>query len=311
MKSMKKALPVAAAAGLALVAVGCDFLMKVELKFYSYDGRVVNAQAASDSTEYWKSGSDSLQGAQITLTRTSDEATKTATVDSFGKYRIADIEAGSYRISGTHTGWAFVPRVVDVRGSDMTFPDLIAYPTSGAYSASQILVIAEWENKAVDVDIKVVLDDSNTETYATTFDFATNPNCLYWNRKTFGTPTKAQLDRDVTPALITAGQPPIETFRIISNPFADNIGWIKVYLHAHSNTTTQTGEMTGDSGNDVKEARALVHVMQGTTHYGTFPVASETFESTLMAVKLNAKNATQYDVYSPGGFGHGVYRSIR
>lgn len=310
MKSMKKALPVAAVAGLALAAVGCDFLgIKIEIQTYDVNGKVVAVQAAGGSTEWWTQGGQSLAGATITA-RHEDGATSTATVGSSGTYAFSKLKVGRYTIEGSSSGWTFVPRTVDVTGSDTTLPDLLAY--YGA-DADTIYVVTEWRNPAVDIDSHLTVNDTNSETQDSIPEG--NARHVYHGNATFGNGAVI-LDRDVLVADIAAGRPAVETVRIVSNPFQANVlggftdgfGWIKFYLNAYNAASGLTGALP-----TVKDARATVHVMQGDAWIGSFPLAVNTAEQTVGVLKMHVTYDgidTSYTLYSIGGSGPGVYKSI-
>lgn len=318
-----------ALAGLALA--GCDFSGNgsIQIKNGNVSGKAVDVQAASSGTYY-----SGLVGATITLTNSADGSKSyTATVGSSGTFSLSELPVGRYKVTGTQTGWTFVPRTVDITG-DATLPDCLAYLTPTGADADQILIITEWENAAVDVDSHLIIDNSDTFSVNPFFSYEENKDSpayphVFWGNKHFtGTntsdPILVSLDRDVTPALIANGQPAVETLRIISNPCAvyntvdtslnsDNngSGWLKFYLHSY----TGNGMLTGNSyaPSPVKEARATVHVMQGTEHLGSFPLATETQETTVMALKIsvikNGDGTSTYSVMSTGNFDN-QYRSI-
>jgi len=314
----------------SLALAGCDFpdTVSFKIKDGSVSGKAVDVQAASSGTYY-----SGLVGATITLTNTSD-STKyyTATVGSSGRFSFSDLPVGSYKVTGTQSGWTFVPRTVDITG-DATLPDCLAYLTPTGADADQILIITEWQNAAVDVDSHLIIDNSDNfdinSSYPETAASSSAYPHVFWGNKYFtGTDINGSilvsLDRDVTPALIAAGQPAVETLRIISNPCAvtntvdasdsNGSGWLKFYLHSYKGANNNSQELTGWSDQSIREAKATVHVMKGVEDLGDFALASETAESTLMALKIQvtydpASSTSTYYIMSTGNFDN-QYRSI-
>jgi hypothetical protein len=306
-----------------LTLAGCDFsgtTVTFQVKNSSVSGKVVNVQAASSGIYY-----SGLTGATITLTNSADGSKYYATVGSSGRFSLSEVPVGRYKVTGAQTDWTFVPRTVDITG-DATLPDCLAYRTPS--DSSQILIITEWENASVDVDSHMIIDDNNDFSTSTPFPEWTptvaQPTNTAWPHVSFtnpiyrgsGTDDLVKLDRDITLENLNKGAPAVETVRIISCPFTDQTGWLKFYLNAYRYQNTPTGELTGNSyatPTPIKEARATVHVMQGSVLYGSFPLATETQETTVMALKIqvtpNGTN-TDYSIMSTGNFGDDQYRSI-
>jgi hypothetical protein len=268
-------------------------------------GKAVNVRASSDSTSWYKDSTLSLVGSLVTISKIGGYTSKTTTVGSAGTYAFSGIEPGRYKISAVQTGWAFVPRNVEISGYASELPDLLGYIIPG--DLSEILIITEWQNASIDVDSHMIIDTSNADALAggatgTTFD-------VCWSAPTYS--SSVTLERDITPLKIAAGQPAVETVRISTNPFAstDGTGWLRFYLNAASGS----GTLTGNSYASIAEAQATVHVMQGAEHYGSFSLATETQETTLLVLKMSVTRSgtiTTYSIMSGGNFGDGVYRSL-
>lgn len=252
---------------------------------------------------------DGIGGATITLTPISGEdgaTTVTATSTSSGYVNFGNVTYGKYTVSGTLSGYAFVPRTVEVNGYAVTLPDLLGYVSPGA---DQILLITQWDNENIDVDVQLVVDTVNTDTLLP--DSSTTAVLLGPLTASNDTMTGLILENDTTVAEMASGLPAVETIRISSNPFADsdNVGWLRLYLYAYN----VAGGLTGNSAVAIKEAGALVHVMQGTTHLGTFKVATETEETMICVAKIAVtypSSVTTYSVMSPGNFSN-TAKSIR
>lgn len=315
MQRIKKVLTLSIVAFAALSLSSCDgFFSALGDALMSVDGSVVNARAAGASTEWYKgSGTETLVGATVTLTNVKTSTQKyTGTVSSNGTYSISGVEPGRYKLEGTKSGWQFVPKVVDVSGFSNTLPNLLAYISPGT---EPILIIMEWENRTIDVDMHLVIDNQDSDALDPTLGAVSDP--LYtvkWNTSTYLT-NKVVLERDVRlesyPGQVKTGIPTVETILINANPFTDDsTGWLRLYLGAFYTGSTPTGELTGYSAEAVKEARAQVHVMQGSDWLGTFRLPSETFETMIGVLKIEVKpvsgdpSRTLYSVMSFGNFGN-------
>lgn len=287
-------------AALALLVLSCEVTV-TNIQTYDVSGTAVNVRADRDDTT-WGSV---LRGTVVTLTDTTSGSVRTATVNSGGTFGWDGLPVGEYRMTAEKSGWAFVPRLIELTGRTLVLPDLLGYESTG----NAIFIISEWKNEDVDVDSYLVIDDDNflEESLNNTGKLATVSPTF----PAFGT---IALDRDITTEDIADGLPAVETIRIGANPFspangaADTTGLLKFYLHAESGT----GELTGNSmvTTPIKDAQATVHVMQGTTHYGTFPVATETDETTVMVAVIKFAGS-QFFVSSPANFGDGVFLNVK
>lgn len=284
--------------------VGCEFFAALLGALFAVDGTVINAMADKTVTEYWKDGTDSLEGATITMTqKDGDHNVYNGTVGADGTFFIENVGSGSYIITGSHSGWTFVPTEVEITGAANTLPPILAYPTQ---DAETILIITEWENTNIDVDSHLIIDtDDNIENV----NPVANYHVSYQNK----TATGVQLDRDVVLGDMADGQPPVETMRITSNPLGSADGWLRFYLNAYS-TASLTGLENDPSVTAVPRASAKVHVMQGTTLLGTWTMPIETLEPTIGVLKIEvdyiSSSQTDYYVQSFGNYGDNTYRAI-
>jgi len=287
----------------SILFAACDVSVTVQEKTFDVSGKALNVRADSASTT-WGSV---LAGTTVKLTDTISASVKTATVNSSGTYSFSELPVGRYQISAVKSGWVFVPRTLDISGASAVLPDLLGYQPPDPQT---IFIITEWQDASIDVDSHVIIDDSNTFSTAVSIS-VTEANHVFSGRTSY--PSSVYLDRDITPTDIAAGKPAVETVRIVSNPFAgtDNTGWIKFYLDT---AASGAGTLTGNSAFSIKDARATVHVMQNETWLGTYPVATETEESTIMVLKIEVKpsgGGSEFIISSPGNFGEGQYRSLQ
>lgn len=314
---MKKIARLGAIAILVIATVsmaGCDFLFAVTM---SVSGKAVNVLAEVSTTdEYWKGESSSgtavsLEGARITLTslKDGDTTSYTATVSSSGTWLITGIGAGKYRVTGTQTGWTFIPMDVEVSGflSEVS-ADVLAYPTP---AGDPIMLIVRWNNELIDVDSYLVIDadsDIDTANSADTVDYTDTAN----DSPVANTVT---LDRDVRFVSSALNGYPVETIRITANPFGSAQaydGQLRYYLQSYSylsgsTQVTDNTVLTGDpTASYTGRADATVYVMQGTENFGTWPLPIETAEKMLGIIKIDITgdaSSTSYSIKSWGNEG--------
>ncbi|OHD26803.1 MAG: hypothetical protein A2Y38_10770 [Spirochaetes bacterium GWB1_59_5] len=293
---MKKIVRLSAIALLAFAAIsmtGCDLFGAV---IASVSGKAVNAQAAGDATDFYKNDSITLVGASITLTNQSADGEDAAgTVSSDGTFSILDVEPGRYILSGSRSGWTFVPRLVDITGFMTTLPTVIAYPTPT--NLDQILVLVEWDNVDYDVDSYMVRDD---DAYADTPDEGSEIVAGYNISGSYYTDpsTKILLDRDVTNSS-AAAIPRVETISISNPANAITTEYLRYYIRLFNQSA---GSLTGNTTTSLDPAGATVFVMQGTDHYGTYPIAYNSAEQVLgvVAMRWNVDDSS-WDIGSFGG----------
>jgi len=289
---------------------------------FSVTGTAVNvAQPVSSTTAVYKGTKDptkTLVGASITLTNVYDASkSATATVGPDGTWTASAVSAGTYRITGSATGWTFIPKEVKITGMLQKAEPILAYETPA--DLNEIMIVVEWKRptnaNAVDVDCILVLDQNNDGTgdsavYTTAFTYTgasgyTVP-ALYLG-------SAIKLDRDVYGAdnlSKDATTPLVETIRIKQNPWGTGTGQLRYYLNAFS------GTLTGDSTATTPSAStyATVTVMQPTLGLlGIFNIALDSVEQTLGVVKIDvgySGSTTSYTVKSFGNEGAGVMTSV-
>lgn len=282
---MKRSIAVVSALVLmALFVTGCQLM-------FGISGKVVNVRADGDQTEYWK-GTTSLVGATITFRPLGGDKTEpiTGTVGADGTFTVADVPAGRYEVTGSQSGWVFIPRIVDVTGIFSEIPPLLAYESAGV-NPTDILIMVEWTNLNHDVDSYIIRDDDNVpdnEVQTPVVGYNWSSNNYYSDSA-----NKVFLERDVTistPSTI----PRVETVRITGN--SNNPEYLRYYIRLY----TAGGSLTGEPGKE--PSNATVYVMKGTEHIGTFPIAYNTGETTLGVVAMKLENTSPI-TWSVGSFG--------
>jgi len=295
---MKKIVRIGAIALIAFAAIGvmsCDF---VSFIIASVSGSAVNALAEGDAVEFYKGeGTATLVGATITLTNQSTTgAHASGTVASDGTFTLYNVEPGRYILSGRHTGWTFVPRLVDITGFMTTLPTVIAYPDVGE---EEILLLVEWENMDYDVDSYMVRDDDASFTDSTDATPGTKV-AGYKTSNPYGyevdPANKVVLERDVKVA-DPDSIPRVETIRVYGPVATGTTEYLRYYLRLFNQSSAY---LTGlDS---IEAAGATVFVMQGGTHLGTFPIAYNTAEQVVGVVAMKwTGGGTDWLVGSFGG----------
>lgn len=267
--------------------------------FSNYSGKAVNVKAAA-TTDYWKSGTESLEGASISLyaynTTTgsyNSTAYKQTTVGSDGKFIFLAPDPGKYKLTGLKTGWTFVPRYIEIVNSIDISEDLYAYPVDG----SEYTLIASWKNTDMDVDL--ILTYGNESIDAATFGWNTGNSLagvdrykIYSGDENFagvGSTAGVKLDRDVT-ATDDESIPRVETISIYSNAWFVNGDTLKVYIDAPSDNDLLTGNYFTADGSSAKPA-AIVQLdimrrFEGADyHYGTWYAPLNTYEDTIQLIQ--------------------------
>ena len=294
---------------------GCDFLLEtiIEGLFTTVDGTVVNAKATGDTTEYWKAGDNTLEGASIKLysyNKTSGSFSATAdystTVSSTGSYSIAEVLVGKYKVVGEAAGWTFVPRVVDIAGEDVNLPTIMAYPEADEYTAT---ILVSWEDEDLDLDSYLTYYNGTSRDYIG----YTGPGYNY-SYISDSSETILNYDRDVSLST-DASIPRVETITVVeplnSAPFfgddtldSDGIPYneLRFYVKLYN---TDDGSLTGldaDSGSK-KSAFAQVDVMyQGASgtdaeHFGSRELPWNTDENLLHVVTFKGQDSGTYYYY--------------
>ena len=296
---MKKRIILGTLLVLASVAVviafsGCDLVAYLTTDI---DGRVVNAKADGTEDEWWKypSGSDTLEGATVQLFRENSSGTgfestayTTGTVGSSGTYSMLNVPTGRYKLSGTKSGWIFVPRVITISGADAVLPDLIAYPNPGGVANNSIIILLSWENLDHDLDAHL--------SYSTVSDGST--------RDVLNVVTPSAYDgglvfeRDVTDET-NSSFPRVETILVSDHDYpgskndtdinalsAPPANQLRYYAYCF-NTADSGISLTGEDGVSAS-AWGQVDVMYGSTHYGSWTLPYNTSEDQLWVLNIDA-----------------------
>lgn len=305
---------------------GCQaFLDALGAGLFSVTGTAVNVAQPVESADYWKGTTNtslSLTGATITLTNVYDSTkSSTTTVDSEGSWTAMNISAGKYRITGSATGWTFIPKEVEFTGILSSAEPILAFETPS--NASEILIVVEWQRPesvaALDVDCLLVIDEYNngTNNYALFSDeYDYDLNTLVYSVPEKYTGTAATLDRDVFGAVNLAADattPLVETIRIKSNPLLGTAGFLdgtgngqlRYFLNAFNSPT-----LTGDSyaATPIPSTYATVTVMQPSAIetdglLGIFNIALDSYEKMIGIIKIDVSysgGTTTYVVKSYG-----------
>ena len=313
---------------LSMVAVSvlglsaCDWLAA---GLFSVSGTAVNVSQPVTSTEYWKGSTNTtltLAGATITLTNVYDSTKNAvATVDSSGNWSALDVSAGKYRITGSATGWTFIPKEMEITGIFQTAEPILAFETPA--DKSEILIVAEWQRpmsgSAIDVDSVLVLDQNTTgvgqsAVFSSMYDYGAAASYDVPSRYVG---TAVTQDRDVYGAanlIYTAKTPLVETIRVKTNPFGSGSGQLRYFLNAFDSAT-----LTGDSfaTTPIPSTYATVTVMQPSATatdglLGIFTVALDSYEKTLGIIKIDVTGgaSTSYVFKSYGNIGSSTMKSI-
>jgi len=293
MKKMKIA-ALALIVGMLMLTTGCEFFAAL----LTVDGSVVNARAASTQTDFWL-GKDSatLVDAKITLTNVKDSTkTYSAIVNSKGKYSIESLASGKYKVEGEKTGWTFIPRYIEVSGFLSTLPSILAYETAGI-DASDILIMVEWQDVALDVDSYVVRDNSDNSALdgniIVGYDDVNNTYI-----KDPAVVDKVTLERDIN-ALTDVSVPRVETIRITA-PNVPSFEQLRYYVRLYNQSA---GSLTGDGTSTTKAAAATVYVQQGTTNMGTYTLAQDSSEQQVGVVAMEYRTWSDGAMWYIGSFG--------
>jgi hypothetical protein len=303
---MKRLGKIIAGAGLLLALfglTGCDWFVEALL---SVEGDVVNAKQSGDKSDYWKSSSGTLEGATVKLYKVdasynvSGDVYKSAEVDSTGGYSIPNVEDGRYKLTGSKSGWTFVPQIVDVTGFVSLMPTLIAYPEE---STNTLTIIVSWENINYDVDLHAMVGDpspgevnySNDQYETVTLDRdVTTP----YNNGTDGDPTDKEIPRVET---ITVSSEPS---KISPNEDPINSATIRFYVNSFgrfdSDGTSLTSALTGYEPDNIPSAYVTVYAMKGNEHYGTWELPYNTYENTLKVITMHFDDPGHYYLFTAG-----------
>lgn len=131
---------VALAAVLLVVLAGCGGFWSAVV--FSMSGEVIDAKQQTKT---------SIEGATVVLNDLDGNEVASATTSSDGSYLMESVEPGTYELTGSKTGYAFISRVVEVNGALQTFPDLYAVPQT-----NDVSIILTWNGDNVtDLDGKI------------------------------------------------------------------------------------------------------------------------------------------------------------
>ena len=265
--------------------------------FNDYTGKAVNIKADA-TTDFWKASNTlTLEGATIYLyaydTATgaySSNSSYSTTVASDGSFTFGSPTPGKYKLTGSQTGWTFVPRYVEVLDSSSLTDELYAYPTD----SSTYTIIAGWKEATMDVDLTLTYGDpdaATTEPWDTGYEYTPDVNTRYrimyqsagWAG--VGSADCVLLNRDVK-GTDDASIPRVETISIYSADWFYNGDVLKVYVDAPYDDELLTGNEFVASGADSYAASVVqVDVMRryngADYHYGTWYIPLYSNEDTI------------------------------
>ena len=272
----------------------------VTFTFNNYSGKAVNIKADAVA-DYWKTDTLTLESATIYLypyDSTSGGYSSTAsyntTVSSTGTFTFTAPDPGRYKLTGSKTGWTFVPRYIEVINSATTGDDLYAYPTD----ASEYTIIAGWKTTSMDIDLTLTYGEKDATTTNlwntgdTTAAAGTRTRIFYGN-DTFagvGSTDCVMLNRDVLKTSASS-IPRVETISIYSADWFNNGDVLKVYIDAPLDADLLTGNDFTAEGDDAMAAAIVqVDVMRrydgADYHYGTWYAPLNTYEDTIEVIDI-------------------------
>ena len=319
--SLKKIITFLILGILVLGFTGCEWLFEAAIEglYTTVDGEVVNAKLQSTSDlDYWKSDSDTLVGATISLYKYDEDtglfeatAKYEDEVDNSGEVHFSEVYVGKYKVDGEKTGWTFVPRVVDIAGDDVNLPNIMAYPDAPDNSFT---ILLSWQNDDIDLD-----------SYLTFYDGTSTRNKVYYSNPTYNSGL-ITLDRDITEST-SAGIPRIETTTLMVPATSTSEGFftssgttegipdyqLRFYVDAYSAASDPSVSLTGMDGTK-SSAFAQVDVMYvntdisfgplGPLHYGSWEIPWNTAENVLHVLNFETygggTSSWGYDVMSAG-----------
>jgi hypothetical protein len=148
-------LSLVALAAIVLIGVsGCgDFWNAL---VFSIEGEVIDAKQQTKT---------SIGGATVVLNDMDGNKIAEATTDSSGYYLMDGVEPGTYELTGSKSGYAFISRVVKVNGVLQTFPDLFA-----VQETNDVSIILTWNgDNVVDLDGKISVPPNTLGNGSNTF----------------------------------------------------------------------------------------------------------------------------------------------
>ncbi len=297
-----------------LLATACEVI--VNGSFYDISGSVVNIKGSGTS---YKSGDLTLEDASITFTNVENGDKYSTDVSSSGSYSFLDLPDGRYRVTGSKTGWTFIPQLYNATGSTSgSAPDIFAYP---AEASTTITVAMAWDNINYDIDLVATYGPNNEGEIPYDDPSSSREIVDFANRNSTSQGYQLTLDRDVQES-DSSNVPRVETMTIISTSSAYPNGNTTSFradgneeLRFYANSFIPTGGLTGATTEDVAPAYVTLYVMLGSEHYGTWYAPIETLEQTIHFINIalwndaNASGQKKSTIFSAGNYGDEVFRS--
>ncbi len=297
---------------IALSFTGCEAFLEFlaeEMLLTDVNGYVLDARAEAGATEWWVADATVTAHAE-SGTGFSATAAASAIVDSDGSYRLLNLPAGKYKITGEAAGYTFVPRYVDLSGDEMDLPPLIAYQST----SEAVVILVSWENTSIDVGGYLSYDDYDDE-LDDRFLIGPNEGTSYAE----GSTNYINLDRSVSET-DAPSVPRVESITVYDFPFAgaptDDIAVDPEMLPSHQlryyvriDNPSDTLSLTGWDGNE-GAAFAQVDIMYNNEHLGVWELPYNTAETVLHVATIERLSDTEYDyrfwIYSAGNANYGL-----
>ena len=317
-----KILALAIVAVLMVLVAGCD--VEVTDRLYGVQGYALDITTSA-------AASTSLSGAEITLTNLDDNSTVTATVSGNGTYSIvARLVPGRYRLTGSKSGWTFIPQEY-YSGLEDDRVDMLAFPEA---DPTTLTIAMAWDNAYYDIDLVATYGPAN-EVSDITLGGASARGQVYYGKTDSDPESVADgyvitLERDVE-LMDGYNVPRVEMMSIVSNlndyPTTEldaSREQIRVFANAYSygtpanfdpgDTGLAEGGLTGALAEGKPSANVTMFVMLGNEHFGTWYGPIETLETTLHMVTIDLYMDglnKMAKVMSAGNYGLDTFRSAQ
>jgi len=292
---------------IALSFTGCEAFLEYlaeEMLLTDVNGYVLDARAEAGATDWWVADA-TVQAYAESGTGFSATAAASAAVGSDGSYRLLNLPAGKYKITGTAAGYTFVPRYVDLSGDEMDLPPLIAYQST----SEAVVILVSWENTAIDVGGYLSYDDGTTRHF-----IGPEEGASYID----GTNTYISLDRSVSET-DASSVPRVESITVYDFPFqgdpTDDIAVDPDMLPSHQmryyvriDNASEVLSLTGWDGNQ-GAAFAQVDIMYNNEHLGVWELPYNTAETVLHVATIERLSDTcdyRFWIYSAGNANYGL-----
>lgn len=214
----------------------------------------------------------------------SDDPYDTVTVSSDGTFTFFAPISNRYKLTGTSSGWIFVPQYIEITNNGSAVKDLLAYPKEGA---GVYTIVASWETKDMDVDLLLTYGDEAGTTVESWNNNGIAPDGTRYKigYASPGSSLGISHDRDVDGSDVNI--PNVETISIHTGSWLATDDTIKVYL----DTAPSTGDTLTGLENTAPSAFAQVDVVEynnltgNSAHFGTWYIPWNTQEKTIQVIQ--------------------------